>query len=66
MDIHRAAVTDEVPAPDAFQDEFARKHLAFMLGEKEKQFILLGLELQSLAIQDHFAACEIDDEIIEC
>src|SRR5208283_4407642 len=64
MNIHRAAVADEIPAPDALQDEFARKHLAFMLGKKEKQFIFLGLELQRLAIQNHFAAREIDDEII--
>ena len=65
MDIHRAAVADEVPAPDAFKDEFARKHLAFVLGEEEQQFIFLGLERQRPAIQNHFAAGEIDDEIIE-
>jgi len=65
MDIHRATVADEIPAPNALEDELAREHLALMLGKKKKQFVFLGLELKGLAIQNHLTAREIDDEITE-
>ena len=65
MDINRAAVTDEIPAPDTFKDELTREHLAAVFGEEEQQFIFLWLDLQRLIIEENFAAGEIDNEIVK-
>ena len=65
MDVHGAAVADEIPAPDAFEDEFAREHLPFVFRKEDQQFVLLRLELDRLAVEGHFAAGEVDGEVAE-
>src|SRR5215207_9620695 len=65
MDIHRTAVADKIPAPDALQDEFAREHLSLVLREEHQQFVLLWFQCQRFAIEGDFTSCHIDDQIFE-
>ena len=65
MHIHCAAVANKIPAPDTLKDEFARKHLAAMLGKEEQKFIFFWLDLQRLIIEDDFAAGEVNDKVVK-
>lgn len=65
MDVHRATVTNKIPAPDAFKDKFTREHLSLVFRKEEEQFIFLWFDGKWFIVQYHFAAREIDDEIIE-
>ena len=65
MHIHCAAVADEIPAPHAFKDEFAREHLAFMFSKEEQELVFLGFDGKWLVIKKYLLTGEIDDQISE-